>query len=426
MNEEDNNICGQVAEKVNSELGTEMNNLKKAAANFLNLLSKVGDKNLSDRKKLVKLLTNEAKLNTESSENFIGPIQQGIVSTKKSSEIALEEAMKFQKAIRDFLGITIQLTWVGKTGKIYIVSEEKELELLKANKNFDESNLRYKMQSVAKQGTSFEKYLKEQQQQEKDQEALLEHYQKVRSFYQEVVKTQFQSSNKVTPSIYSPQIGVTKKKVTTKSGDIETINIPQYTHFLVYKIRQKEGSSPYIFNYFSNWGMFNEGYVALIMDYHKKSIKTLFNEKGKKDRKAKILYDNYISRVDNLSGALEGDVQTSLKIGGQSLELAVKSGIFSSQSFAPLIDIANTICKLSNEKLKKINSKEAFIKYFSPKKVSYMNQIQKETLEELLKKIALFEKNNDTTGLAGVKFKYYAPAGTSSRELFLDSPFDKN
>lgn len=394
-------------------------NLKYAADNFITFLSKVEGKNLSNRKKLVGLLTNEAKLNTQSSANFVGPIQQGIVSTKKSSDMALEEAMRFQKAIRDFLGITIQLTWVGKTGKIYIVSEEKELELLKANKNFDESNLRYKMQSVAKRGISFEKYLKEQQQQEKDQKALLEHYQKVRSFYQEVVKTQFQSGNKVTPSIYSPQIGTTQKNVVTKSGDTQTIDIRQYAHFLVYKIRQKKGSSPYIFNYFSNWGMFNEGYVALIMDYHKKGIKTLFNEEGKKDRKAKILYDNYISRVDNLSGALGGDVQTSLKIGGQSLELAVKSGIFSSQSFAPLIDIADTISKrMNNEELKKINDREGFIKFFSPKKVSYMNQIRKETLEELLKRIALSENNNDTTGLTGVKFKYYAPT-----ETFLDSPF---
>lgn len=425
MNEEDNNICGQVAEKVNSELGTEMNNLKNAAKNFLGLLSKVQNENLSNREKLAGLLANEAELNTESSENFIGPIQQGIVSSKKNSEIALEEAMKFQKAIRDFLGITIQLTWVGKTGKIYIVNEEKELELLKKNKNFDKNNLRYKMQSVAKHGTSFEEYLKEQQQKEKDQEALLEHYKKVREFYQEVVKTKFSSDNKVTPSIYSPQIGVTKKNVVTKNGDTESIDIRQYAHFLVYKIRQRKGVSPYIFNYFSNWGMFNEGYVALIMDYHKRGIKTLFNGEGKKDRKAKILYDNYISRVDNLSGALGGDVQTSLKIGGQSLELAVKSGIFSSQSFAPLVDIAYTLAEgLSNEELKKINSKEAFIKYFSPKKVSYMNQIRKETLEELLNRIASLENNNDTKALTGVKFKYYAPT-----EALLDYPFsslDKN
>ena len=378
----------QVQKEVNTELSNKFKKLQEAASHFINQIKSLSNKqDITDHQgEYLKLLETIINNNNQMTNQDIDNISNTFVKQRNNSrnnintQDILDESFNFQQAINDFLNIKeINIVYVTQEGEIYKINLEQEKELLKkgifdietGRVNISKSNF---MSLTNINSINFD---------EKDSQLSLNST--VKELYKKIINKENQEKfisnkklEKPTPVMYIPKREVIK----TKDGkDYTTI----YNDlFLVTRRQQKK----IWFNHINNWGILKEAYVA-----------ALFNVNGEitnsEDEGANMLYDNYIKEVDNLPGIFGGDV--SIKKEGQkkSIDYAVKSGNFSSQSYKALINFADYI--LTNEKVKNIleNSKDEndFIQKYH-KDLSKINGKINKSIQENLEKIILGKDKN--------------------------------
>lgn len=356
-------LYGDVYNDTNKELKSNVILLQHAAKQFLNAVNvKKFDKTITThRQKLKKALQDNKKFTI----NDINKLERP--SNVLKNKTFLQLVLAFQKAINNFMGISITMTWVDKDGNAYIIEEADELSLLNKS-SFDEKRLRYDISQVSniKNNTDISKWINNNFTEEEEREQYNTHFSNLRTLYATILNNEKETQNNI-ESDKTPTV------VKQKTADMNRL-------FLVYN------TDKFYFNIFTNWGVFNEGYIGALMQFKNDTVRSQFNNNNNNER-AKVLYDDYISKADSMPGAFGGDV----KIYGSTTELAVKSGSFSSQSYGILIDIAQWISKVNITTL----DRESFINGFyqrnkknkDPNFVKKFSQLNKKIDETVKKEI---------------------------------------
>lgn len=370
--------------EINKELLNKFKKLQEAARHFIIQIERLSNEsNITNHQTAyLKLLETTINNNNQMTNQDINNINNTFVKQRNNSknninkQNILDESFNFQQAINDFLNIEeISMTYVTQKGEIYKINLEQEKELLKAG-NFDKQTGK-----IAISNFNFMSFVNQNHINpinfKDDSELSLNSV--VKDLYDKILDKNNQEkfinnnkSNKPTPVMYIPKRNVTKtndgKEYTTVYNDL----------FLVTR-RQK---NKIWFNHINNWGILKEAYVAALFNVNGEI--TTSNDEG-----ANMLYDNYIKEVDNLPGIFGGDVSVGQREGTKSIDYAVKSGNFSSQSYKILINFADSILKdkeaINNLKNSK-NEKDFIKKYHAQlsKINGRINQSIKENLENII------------------------------------------
>ena len=370
--------------EINKELLNKFKKLQEAARHFIIQIERLSNEsNITNHQTAyLKLLETTINNNNQMTNQDINNINNTFVKQRNNSknninkQNILDESFNFQQAINDFLNIEeISMTYVTQKGEIYKINLEQEKELLKTG-NFDKQTGK-----IAISNFNFMSFVNQNHINpinfKDDSELSLNSV--VKDLYDKILDKNNQEkfinnnkSNKPTPVMYIPKRNVTKtndgKEYTTVYNDL----------FLVTR-RQK---NKIWFNHINNWGILKEAYVAALFNVNGEIITS--NDEG-----ANMLYDNYIKEVDNLPGIFGGDVSVGQREGTKSIDYAVKSGNFSSQSYKILINFADSILKdkeaINNLKNSK-NEKDFIKKYHAQlsKINGRINQSIKENLENII------------------------------------------
>lgn len=370
--------------EINKELLNKFKKLQEAARHFIIQIERLSNEsNITNHQTAyLKLLETTINNNNQMTNQDINNINNTFVKQRNNSknninkQNILDESFNFQQAINDFLNIEeISMTYVTQKGEIYKINLEQEKELLKTG-NFDKQTGK-----IAISNFNFMSFVNQNHINpinfKDDSELSLNSV--VKDLYDKILDKNNQEkfinnnkSNKPTPVMYIPKRNVTKtndgKEYTTVYNDL----------FLVTR-RQK---NKIWFNHINNWGILKEAYVAALFNVNGEI--TTSNDEG-----ANMLYDNYIKEVDNLPGIFGGDVSVGQREGTKSIDYAVKSGNFSSQSYKILINFADSILKdkeaINNLKNSK-NEKDFIKKYHAQlsKINGRINQSIKENLENII------------------------------------------
>ena len=329
-------------------INTKINNLKIAAATFLQQINAIQNKEKDNKMISINQENLKELLEKQSMQDLIKNPKQILnklmgysITRRDGSEIKtrierreqiLEYIFTFQKAINNFLNIsTITMTYVDDDGVLYKISEELEKDILKSSRFKDGKFMRI---SLTKEllGNIREENLKEE-----DKEILENHNEQVVKLYQKIMEKEDQIAfankdkktniNKLLPTLYKQRREITDTTFTTD-------------FFLVTKRNKK-----LTFNHVNNLGILKEAYVDALFDKNTKI-------EDSSNKSANILYDDYICKVDNLYGIFGGDVSV-LQENGVSKDFAIKSGIFNSENYSQLISFANYILSESSNNILK-------------------------------------------------------------------------
>ena len=246
----------------------------------------------------------------------------------------LEKIFQFQHLLSTVLGQEIVLTWVyvdddGKE-KIMTYSSAAEEDILVNASGYGKVSLR---QSAAKKttGTDLTQYLQSLVQDE-DTKKIIENHIKIVKAINDYIKEKERLVSTTTTS-------------TNKKGQ----SYSKSHLFLWWKEAEKR-----IYGYVNNYGFYYEGYVGALVNYQSRDFENI----NDLENKIKVLYTKYILNVDNLAGMWGGDIVTNLfNDNNLNVQLAVKYGNASSQSFSILYRFMRWISEQSDLSLENLSKK---------------------------------------------------------------------
>ena len=253
----------------------------------------------------------------------------------------LEKIFQFQHLLSTILGQEIVLTWVyvdddGKE-KIMTYSSAAEEDILVNSSGYGKVSLR---QSAAKKttGTDLTRYLQSLVQDE-DTKKIIENHIKIVKAINDYIKEKERLVSTTTTS--------TNKKGQSYSK----------SHLLLW---WKEAEKR-IYGYVNNYGFYYEGYVGALVNYQSRD----FENTNDLENKIKVLYTKYILNVNNLAGMWRGDIVTNLfNDNNLNVQLAVKYGNASSQSFSILYRFMRWISEQSDSSLENLSKKGLYSAFY--------------------------------------------------------------
>ena len=250
----------------------------------------------------------------------------------------LEKIFQFQHLLSTILGQEIVLTWIyvdddGKE-KIMTYSSAAEEDILVNSSGYGKVSLR---QSAAKKttGTDLTQYLQSLVQDE-DTKKIIENHIKIVKAINDYIKEKERLVSTTTTS-------------TNKKGQ----SYSKSHLFLWWKEAEKR-----IYGYVNNYGFYYEGYVGALVNYQSRDFENI----NDLENKIKVLYTKYILNVDNLAGMWGGDIVTNLfNDNNLNVQLAVKYGNASSQSFSILYRFMRWISEQSDSSLENLSVKHCIV-----------------------------------------------------------------
>lgn len=253
----------------------------------------------------------------------------------------LEKIFQFQHLLSTILGQEIVLTWVyvdddGKE-KIMTYSSAAEEDILVNASGYGKVSLR---QSAAKKttGTDLTQYLQSLVQDE-DTKKIIENHIKIVKAINDYIKEKERLVSTTTTS-------------TNKKGQ----SYSKSHLFLWWKEAEKR-----IYGYVNNYGFYYEGYVGALVNYQSRDFENI----NDLENKIKVLYTKYILNVDNLAGMWGGDIVTNLfNDNNLNIQLAVKYGNASSQSFSILYRFMRWISEQSDSSLENLSKKGLYNAFY--------------------------------------------------------------
>ena len=253
----------------------------------------------------------------------------------------LEKIFQFQHLLSTVLGQEIVLTWVyvdddGKE-KIMTYSSAAEEDILVNASGYGKVSLR---QSAAKKttGTDLTQYLQSLVQDE-DTKKIIENHIKIVKAINDYIKEKERLVSTTTTS-------------TNKKGQ----SYSKSHLFLWWKEAEKR-----IYGYVNNYGFYYEGYVGALVNYQSRDFENI----NDLENKIKVLYTKYILNVDNLAGMWGGDIVTNLfNDNNLNVQLAVKYGNASSQSFSILYRFMRWISEQSDSSLENLSKKGLYNAFY--------------------------------------------------------------
>ena len=253
----------------------------------------------------------------------------------------LEKIFQFQHLLSTILGQEIVLTWVyvdddGKE-KIMTYSSAAEEDILVNSSGYGKVSLR---QSAAKKttGTDLTRYLQSLVQDE-DTKKIIENHIKIVKAINDYIKEKERLVSTTTTS-------------TNKKGQ----SYSKSHLFLWWKEAEKR-----IYGYVNNYGFYYEGYVGALVNYQSRD----FENTNDLENKIKVLYTKYILNVNNLAGMWRGDIVTNLfNDNNLNVQLAVKYGNASSQSFSILYRFMRWISEQSDSSLENLSKKGLYSAFY--------------------------------------------------------------
>ena len=253
----------------------------------------------------------------------------------------LEKIFQFQHLLSTVLGQEIVLTWVyvdddGKE-KIMTYSSAAEEDILVNASGYGKVSLR---QSAAKKttGTDLTQYLQSLVQDE-DTKKIIENHIKIVKAINDYIKEKERLVSTTTTS-------------TNKKGQ----SYSKSHLFLWWKEAEKR-----IYGYVNNYGFYYEGYVGALVNYQSRDFENI----NDLENKIKVLYTKYILNVDNLAGMWGGDIVTNLfNDNNLNVQLAVKYGNASSQSFSILYRFMRWISEQSDLSLENLSKKGLYNAFY--------------------------------------------------------------
>ena len=253
----------------------------------------------------------------------------------------LEKIFQFQHLLSTILGQEIVLTWVyvdddGKE-KIMTYSSAAEEDILVNSSGYGKVSLR---QSAAKKttGTDLTRYLQSLVQDE-DTKKIIENHIKIVKAINDYIKEKERLVSTTTTS-------------TNKKGQ----SYSKSHLFLWWKEAEKR-----IYGYVNNYGFYYEGYVGALVNYQSRD----FENTNDLENKIKVLYTKYILNVNNLAGMWRGDIVTNLfNDNNLNVQLAVKYGNASSQSFSILYRFMRWISEQSDSSLENLSKKGLYNAFY--------------------------------------------------------------
>ena len=254
----------------------------------------------------------------------------------------LEKIFQFQHLLSTVLGQEIVLTWVyvdddGKE-KIMTYSSAAEEDILVNASGYGKVSLR---QSAAKKttGTDLTQYLQSLVQDE-DIKKIIENHIKIVKAINDYIKEKERLVSTTTTS-------------TNKKGQ----SYSKSHLFLWWKEAEKR-----IYGYVNNYGFYYEGYVGALVNYQSRDFENI----NDLENKIKVLYTKYILNVDNLAGMWGGDIVTNLfNNNNLNVQLAVKYGNASSQSFSILYRFMRWISEQSDLSLENLSKKGLYNAFYT-------------------------------------------------------------
>ena len=254
----------------------------------------------------------------------------------------LEKIFQFQHLLSTVLGQEIVLTWVyvdddGKE-KIMTYSSAAEEDILVNASGYGKVSLR---QSAAKKttGTDLTQYLQSLVQDE-DTKKIIENHIKIVKAINDYIKEKERLVSTTTTS-------------TNKKGQ----SYSKSHLFLWWKEAEKR-----IYGYVNNYGFYYEGYVGALVNYQSRDFENI----NDLENKIKVLYTKYILNVDNLAGMWGGDIVTNLfNDNNLNVQLAVKYGNASSQSFSILYRFMRWISEQSDSSLENLSKKGLYNAFYA-------------------------------------------------------------
>ena len=283
-----------------------------------------------------------ANAETNSNEKIIETIKSA--EEKQSSptrEEALQQIFQFQHLLNKTLGQEIVLTWIyiddNGREKIMTYSSADEDEILTKASGYGRVSLR---QSVAKKTarTDLTRYLISLTE-NKETKRKIESHVKVVKALNKYIKNKKRLISTTTTS-------------TNKKGQ----NYKKSHLFLWWKEAEKR-----IYGYVNNYGFYYEGYVGALVNYQSRDFENI----NDLENKIKVLYTKYILNADNLAGMWEGDIVTNLfNDNNLNIQLAVKYGNASSQSFSILYRFMRWISEQNDSSLENLSKKELYNAFY--------------------------------------------------------------
>ena len=253
----------------------------------------------------------------------------------------LEKIFQFQHLLSQILGQEIVLTWVyiddNGEEQIMTYSSAAEEDIIASGSGYGKVSLR---QSVAKNitGTDLTQYLQSFAKDEETKNIIKNHVKIVKAI-NDYIKQEKRLVSTTTTS-------------TNKKGQ-------NYTKFHLFLWWQETQGR--IYGYVNNYGFYYEGYVGALVNYQSQE----FNSINNLEDKIKLLYTKYILNVDNLAGMWGGDIVTNLfNDNNLNIQLAVKYGNASSQSFSILYRFMRWISGQSDSSLESLSKKGLYNAFY--------------------------------------------------------------
>ena len=284
-----------------------------------------------------------ANAETNSNEKIIETIKSAEEKQNSPSrEEALKQIFQFQHLLNKTLGQEIVLTWIyiddNGREKIMTYSSADEDEILTKTSGYGgRVSLR---QSVAKKTarTDLTRYLTSLVE-NKETKRKIESHIKVVKALNKYIKNKKRLVSTTTTS-------TNKKGQSYKKSHL----------FLWWKEAEKR-----IYGYVNNYGFYYEGYVGALVNYQSHDFENI----NDLENKIKILYTKYILNVNNLAGMWRGDIVTNLfNDNNLNVQLAVKYGNASSQSFSILYRFMRWISEQSDSSLENLSKKGLYSAFY--------------------------------------------------------------
>lgn len=275
---------------------------------------------------------------TDSTEKIIETIKSaGEEQSSPTREEALQQIFQFQHLLSKTLGQKIVLTWVyiddNGREKIMTYSSAEEDKILTEASGHGRVSLR---QSIAKKTprTDLTRYLTSLVEDKKTKKKIESHIKIIKALNKYI-------KNK-------------KRLVLTTTT---STNKKSKNHLFLWWKEAEER----VYGYVNNYGFYYEGYVGALVNYQSEA----FEREGSLENRIKLLYTKYILNANNLAGMWRGDIVTNLfNDNNLNVQLAVKYGNASSQSFSILYRFMRWISEQSDSSLENLSKKGLYNAFY--------------------------------------------------------------
>lgn len=350
------NAKGETVKEISQITSSNFNQLVKAAQDFMKeLKTKNADfsKKRMSKTAYIQMLRSQNQ-NSLITEQEISNITQKVSDEKQENKFKkdiITITMAFQQAVNKILKQKINLTWVVETKdeqghvkqEIIVFDEAEEIEILAngiANPSgrivLNPANLIKLRENGIVKGKNIENFLLEALGEKNNKKNVENHIKLLKNLYHFIQED--------------------KRLVRTEKIN----NSNKTTYYYLWLWWNENNLRTYA--QVGNYGIFNEGYVAALANIPKEKQYSPFSMLNEED-KIKKLYEDYILKVDNLAGLWGGDVDVNIE---ENLQLAVKAGRASSQSFGLLYDFASWL--VNNKTLtKEIQEKGIYASFYEDK-----------------------------------------------------------